>query len=115
MGRGCKLLAPVLFLLGFLLLTLLGGWPGTLLGSACIGFANGVGIPFLISEASMQAGKSAASTVMPLLSAAMYLAQFLSPCCWGHCGACWGTCPTWPIGSRWFWPSSSSSAPCVSR
>lgn len=32
MGRGCKLLAPVLFLLGFLLLTLLGGWPGTLLG-----------------------------------------------------------------------------------
>ena len=43
MGRGCKLLAPVLFLLGFLLLTLLGGWPGT------------------------------------LLSAAMYLAQFLSP------------------------------------
>lgn len=79
MGRGCKLLAPVLFLLGFLLLTLLGGWTGTLLGSACIGFANGVGIPFLISEASMQAGKSAASTVMPLLSAAMYLAQFLSP------------------------------------
>ncbi|MFR6378524.1 MAG: MFS transporter [Evtepia sp.] len=79
MGRGCKLLAPVLFLLGFLLLTLLGGWPGTLLGSACIGFANGVGIPFLISEASMQAGKSAASTVMPLLSAATYLAQFLSP------------------------------------
>ena len=79
MGRGCKLLPPVLFLLGFLLLTLLGSWPGTLLGSACIGFANGVGIPFLISEASMQAGKSAASTVMPLLSAAMYLAQFLSP------------------------------------
>ena len=79
MGRGCKLLAPVLFLVRFLLLTLVGGWPGTLLGSACIGFANGVGIPFLISEASMQAGKSAASTVMPLLSAAMYLAQFLSP------------------------------------
>ena len=73
--RGDHLWKP----LGFLLLTLLGGWPGTLLGSACIGFANGVGIPFLISEASMQAGKSAASTVMPLLSAAMYLAQFLSP------------------------------------
>ena len=52
MGRWCKLLAPVLFLLGFLLLTLLGGWPGTLLGSACIGFANGVGIPFLISDSA---------------------------------------------------------------
>ena len=29
--------------------------------------------------ASMKAGKEAASTVMPLLSAALYLGQFLSP------------------------------------
>ena len=93
MGRGCKLLAPILFLLGFFLLTLVGGWPGTLLGSACIGFANGVGIPFLISEASMQAGKSAASTVMPLVSAAMYLAQFLSPLLLGALRGALGALP----------------------
>lgn len=78
-GSKMKFLAPGLFLTGYLLLALLGGWSGTLLGSACIGFANGIGIPFIISEASMRAGKAAATTVMPLISAALYLAQFLSP------------------------------------
>ena len=52
---------------------------GMLAGSACIGFANGVGIPFIIFEASVRAGKAAATTVMPLISAALYLAQFLCP------------------------------------
>lgn len=74
-----KFLAPVLFLAGYLLLFLLGGWGGTLLGSAFIGFANGVGIPCIISAASQKAGPAAVTTVMPLLSAALYLAQFLSP------------------------------------
>ena len=76
---GTKVFAPLLFLVGYLLLTFLGGWAGTLLGSACIGFANGAGIPFLISEAARRAGKDATTTVMPLLSAALYLAQLLSP------------------------------------
>ena len=76
---GTKVFSPLLFLVGYLLLTFLGGWAGTLLGSACIGFANGAGIPFLISEAARRAGKDATTTVMPLLSAALYLAQFLSP------------------------------------
>ena len=79
LGGGTKFLAPISFLIGYLLLTLLGGWVGTLLGSACIGFANGVGIPYIMSEASMKAGKTAAVTVMPLISASLYLAQFLSP------------------------------------
>ena len=74
-----KYLAPALFLAGYLLLALAGGWFGTLAGSVCVGFANGVGIPYLISQASVRAGRTAASTVMPLLSAALYLAQFLSP------------------------------------
>ena len=50
-GNKMKFLAPGLFLVGYLLLALVGGWIGTLVGSACIGFANGVGIPFIISEA----------------------------------------------------------------
>ena len=74
---GTKVFSPLLFLVGYLLLTFLGGWAGTLLGYACIGFANGAGIPFLISEAARRAGKDATTTVMPLLSAALYLAQFL--------------------------------------
>lgn len=78
-GNKTKFLAPGLFLVGYLLLALVGGWVGTLIGSACIGFANGVGIPFIISEASMRLGRAAATTVMPLISAALYLAQFLSP------------------------------------
>lgn len=78
-GRFAKFLAPLLFLAGYLLLTFVGGWFGVLTGSACIGFANGVGIPFIIFEASVRAGKAAATTVMPLISAALYLAQFLCP------------------------------------
>lgn len=78
-GSRMKFLAPGLFLAGYGLLALVGGWPGTLLGSACIGFANGVGIPFIISEASLRLGRAAATTVMPLISAALYLAQFVSP------------------------------------
>lgn len=78
-GRFAKFLAPILFLAGYLLLTFVGGWFGVLAGSACIGFANGVGIPFIIFEASVRAGKAAATTVMPLISAALYLAQFLCP------------------------------------
>lgn len=73
-----KIVSPVIFLLGFVCLWF-GGWVGTLLGSALIGFANGAGVPFVISQGSMRAGKSAASTVMPLVSAALYLSQFVSP------------------------------------
>lgn len=78
-GRFARFLAPLLFLAGYLLLILAGGWFGVLAGSACIGFANGVGVPFIIFEASVRAGKAAATTVMPLISAALYLAQFLCP------------------------------------
>ncbi len=73
-----KVVSPILFLLGFVCLYF-GGWAGTLLGSAFIGFANGAGVPFVISQGSMKAGKAAASTVMPLVSAALYLSQFVSP------------------------------------
>ena len=78
-GRFARFLAPLLFLAGYLLLILAGGWFGVLAGSAYIGFANGVGVPFIIFEASVRAGKAAATTVMPLISAALYLAQFLCP------------------------------------
>lgn len=71
--------APVIFLIGYILMALIGGWTGVLLGSVFVGFANGVGVPFIMSEASMKAGKTAATTVMPMLSAALYLGQFLSP------------------------------------
>lgn len=79
-GRYTKLAAPVLFTIGYVLLAFTGGgWAGVLAGSACVGFANGCGVPCIISAASRAAGRSAATEVMPLISAALYLAQFASP------------------------------------
>ena len=78
-GRNTRFVAPVLFCLGYLLMAAVGGWIGILAGSVCIGFANGAGVPFLMSEISMRAGRNAATTVMPLMSAALYLAQFVCP------------------------------------
>ena len=79
-GGYTKYAAPVLFTLGYVLLAFTdGGWAGVLIGSACVGFANGCGVPCIISAASKAAGRSAATTVMPLISAALYLAQFISP------------------------------------
>ncbi len=78
-GRHTRLVAPALFFCGYCLLAFVGGWVGTLVGSALIGFANGVGVPYIISAASANEGKAAATTVMPMISAALYLSQFLSP------------------------------------
>lgn len=74
-----KFVAPILFLIGYVLLFVVGGWIGAIVGSVLIGFANGLGIPFIISSASQRAGKTAATTVMPLISMAMYFAQFVTP------------------------------------
>jgi len=79
MGMKTKYVAPGLFLGGYLSLLLLGGWPGAIIGSALIGFANGLGIPFIMSTAGQSAGRAAATTVMPMLSMALYLAQFTTP------------------------------------
>lgn len=79
LGAATKFLAPALFALGYLCLWLVGGWTGTIAGSVLVGFANGAGIPFIISTASQKAGKAAAVTVMPMLSMALYLAQFTTP------------------------------------
>ncbi|MDO4392870.1 MAG: MFS transporter [Bacillota bacterium] len=77
--RHSKNIAPVLFILGYVLLQFAGGFIGTLLGSFVIGAASGIGIPYLISTASSKAGKNAVATVIPALSIAMYLSQFTTP------------------------------------
>lgn len=71
--------APVLFLAGYILLAVSASAVITVAGSFCIGFANGMGIPCIIAAASRKAGRNAGTTVMPMLSAAMYLSQFASP------------------------------------
>lgn len=74
-----KYAAPLGFMAGYLCLAAGGGLVLLLLGSALIGIANGIGVPYLNTIGSVKARKEAATTVMPLLSAALYLGQFLSP------------------------------------
>lgn len=74
-----KYVAPIGFLLGYTLLLDTHSTATTLLGSLFIGIANGIGVPYLLTIASIKGGKNAATTVMPLLSAALYAGQFLSP------------------------------------
>ncbi|MBR1380111.1 MAG: MFS transporter [Alphaproteobacteria bacterium] len=78
-GNSVRFVAPMLFLGGYCVLVSSPGWFATIVGSAMIGFANGIGIPFIISTAAGIAGRGAMTTVMPLLSAALYMSQFLTP------------------------------------
>ncbi|MBQ9652423.1 MAG: MFS transporter [Prevotella sp.] len=73
-----KYFAPLFFLFGYAAY-LVPSVATILLGSACIGIANGVGVPYLNTIASIKGGRNSATTVMPLLSAALYLGQFVSP------------------------------------
>ena len=76
--QSVKYFAPVFFLMGYAAY-LVSSVPLVVVGSAFIGIANGVGVPYLNTIASIKGGKNFATTVMPLLSAALYLGQFVSP------------------------------------
>ena len=85
-----KYLAPAFFLLGFGLFCIAPSIPAAytvlvIVGCACIGAANGVGIPYLNTIASIKGGKESVTTVMPLISASLYIGQFLSPMVVGFC------------------------------
>ncbi len=79
MSRYMKYLAPLTFILGYGAYSLGVSTPLLLVGSALVGLANGLGMPYLNTIASIKGGKNAATTVMPLISAALYLGQFTSP------------------------------------
>lgn len=74
-----KYFAPTSFLLGYLCFATSQSLPSLLAGCLFIGIATGIGVPYLNTIASIKAGQDAATTVMPLLSAALYAGQFLSP------------------------------------
>ncbi len=76
--QSIKYFAPLFFLMGYGAY-LFPSVPAVILGSAFIGIANGVGVPYLNTIASIKGGRNSATTVMPLLSAALYLGQFVSP------------------------------------
>lgn len=74
-----KYFAPLFFLVGYLCFALAHGILLLLVGAVFTGVANGVGVPYLNTIASIKGGPNSATTVMPLLSASLYLGQFLSP------------------------------------
>lgn len=79
MRRHIKYVTPIGFLTGYACLSCGVGTGWLIIGSVLIGLANGVGVPYLNTIASIKGGRDAATTVMPLLSAALYLGQFISP------------------------------------
>jgi len=76
--RSMKYFAPVLFMSGYAI-NLIPTATMVVVGCVLIGVATGVGVPYLNTIASIKGGKQSATTVMPLLSAALYLGQFVSP------------------------------------
>ena len=74
-----KYFAPVFFGIGYGFFSFGTGTAALLAGSIFIGIANGVGVPYINTIASIKGGKESATTVMPMLSAALYLGQFASP------------------------------------
>lgn len=74
-----KFFPPVAFIIGFLFYAYAINMGMVLIGSAFIGLANGIGVPYFMTIASIKGGKNSATTVMPLLSAALYMGQFISP------------------------------------
>ncbi|MBR1849879.1 MAG: MFS transporter [Bacteroidales bacterium] len=74
-----KYAAPLLFAAGYGVLAIGGGVWTMIVGSVLIGLANGCGVPYINTIAGIKGGRDAATTVMPLVSAALYAGQFLSP------------------------------------
>ena len=76
--QAVKYFAPLLFLFGYMSY-IVPSVTMAVVGSVFIGIANGVGVPYLNTIASIKGGQNSTTTVMPLLSAALYLGQFVSP------------------------------------
>lgn len=79
MPKIMKYFAPLLFMFGYICYAFGVSSAYLIVGSLLIGMANGIAIPYLNTIASIKGGKDAPTTVMPLISASLYLGQFISP------------------------------------
>ena len=77
--KSIKYFPPFALIAGYLFYAYADGMTMILVGSALIGIGNGIGVPYMFTIGSIKGGKNSATTVMPLLSAALYLGQFISP------------------------------------
>lgn len=79
MPKIMKYFAPLLFMFGYICYAYGVSSAYLIVSSLLICMANGITIPYLNTIASIKGGKDAATTVMPLISASLYLGQFISP------------------------------------
>lgn len=77
--QSIKYFAPVLFFLSYLIFALSPSVSATIIALLLGGIANGVGVPYINTIASIKGGKDSVTTVMPLISASLYLGQFIAP------------------------------------
>ncbi len=91
--RSMKYFTPALFFFSYLVFALSPSVPITIIALILGGIANGIGVPYINTIASIKGGKDAVTTVMPLVSASLYLGQFVSPL-------------VVKAFSKWFFPNS---------
>lgn len=72
-------LSPMSYAFAFILLAYTNSLASTTTALMLIGIANGVGIPYMNTKASLHAGRDRVNIIMPIMSAALYLGQFISP------------------------------------
>lgn len=77
--RSMKYFAPLLFFCSYWFFTLSPSLLTTIVALILGGMANGIGVPYINTIASIKGGKHAVTSVMPLISASLYLGQFVSP------------------------------------
>jgi len=77
--QSLKYMAPISFIIGYAIVAYFITPFSLIISSIIIGIANGVGVPYLNTIASIKGGQNSATTVMPLISASLYLGQFVSP------------------------------------
>lgn len=74
-----KYFAAVCFLAAYAMISIGNSAWLLVVASTLGGVAMGVGVPYLNTIASIKGGKNSATSVMPLISASLYLGQFISP------------------------------------
>lgn len=79
LGRFAKYFAPGTLALGFFSLTFPGSIAAAVLGLFLIGVGLGIMVPLLFSQISFHMDKEKMTSAMSIMSAMMYLGQFLSP------------------------------------
>ncbi|MBQ0016314.1 MAG: MFS transporter [Bacteroidales bacterium] len=71
--------APITFLIGFAALAYSTQIGFLIIGIVCLAIANGVGIPQLNTVVAIRGGKDVVTSVMPYMSIAFFLGEFLTP------------------------------------